>query len=118
MRLLTCSLCGRPFEKQHKDQARCTDCQPLVDDRSLAEYRRARAEVLHGSPICHWCKVNPATTADHLIPKAHGGTDEVWNLVPACGPCNYSRKDKSVPSTTLPRSQSSVSRQSRSMRLT
>lgn len=27
-------------------------------------------------------------TVDHVIPQAHGGTDELENLVLACGPCN------------------------------
>jgi hypothetical protein len=118
MRLLTCSICGKPFEKQHKEQTRCSNCQPTTDDRSLAEYKRARAIVLRNSPMCYWCLTNKATTADHLVPKAHGGTDDVSNLVPACGPCNYSRGDKAAPTilrrSTLP----TTSRQSRSIRLT
>ena len=94
MRYLTCSRCGRPFEQEHSEQRQCLTCRPhTTDDRSLGAYQRARAEVLRGSPLCYWCGVNLATTADHLVPKAHGGTDAVSNLVPACGPCNFSRKD-------------------------
>ncbi len=32
-----------------------------------------------------------ATTADHVIPKSQGGTDDPANLRAACGPCNQSR---------------------------
>lgn len=30
-------------------------------------------------------------TRDHIIPKSLGGTDDVENLRPACGPCNETR---------------------------
>jgi hypothetical protein len=118
MRLLTCSLCAMPFEKQHKDQTRCTNCQPLVDDRSLAPYRHARAVVLRGSPLCHWGCGNLATTADHLLPKSKGGTDDVSNLVPSCGHCNYSRKDKAAPTTQHRSTTPTTKRVSGPMRLT
>jgi len=36
---------------------------------------------------CRYCG-RPATTADHVIPKAKGGTDEMSNLVAACRSCN------------------------------
>lgn len=39
---------------------------------------------------CHWCG-DAADTADHVIPKALGGTDEPSNLVAACRRCNYGR---------------------------
>ena len=40
---------------------------------------------------CHYCGSPHALTADHIVPRAHGGTDEASNLVPACAPCNTSR---------------------------
>lgn len=39
-----------------------------------------------------------ATTADHVIPVAEGGRDELANLVPACVPCNR-HKGKRVTET-------------------
>jgi hypothetical protein len=30
----------------------------------------------------------PATTANHITPRALGGCDEMWNLEAACVPCN------------------------------
>ena len=54
-------------------------------------YLRARATILAGSPLCHWCGTNPATEADHLIEHDRGGTDNIDNLVPACKPCNAKR---------------------------
>lgn len=56
-----------------------------------ADWRRLSARVLERDGyICHYCG-RPATTADHLIPKARGGTDDEANLVAACRACN-SRK--------------------------
>lgn len=35
---------------------------------------------------CYICG-QPATTVHHIIPKALGGKDEEWNLVPLCENC-------------------------------
>src|SRR5690606_35566180 len=56
-------------------------------------YRRARARLLAGSPPCYWCGA-PATTADHLVPLARGGTSDANNLVPSCEKCNFARQDR------------------------
>lgn len=31
---------------------------------------------------------------DHVRPLSRGGHEAEYNLVPACGPCNYSKRDK------------------------
>lgn len=33
-------------------------------------------------------------TADHIVAKANGGTDDAWNLVSACRACNGRKSDK------------------------
>lgn len=42
--------------------------------------------------ICQSCikdsRPVPASTVDHIIPKAHGGTDEESNLQALCWPCH------------------------------
>ena len=58
---------------------------------SNTAYLQARAAILAGSPLCHWCGNNPATEADHLIEHDAGGTDDTNNLVPSCKPCNSRR---------------------------
>ena len=40
---------------------------------------------------CHYCKAAPATTRDHIVPKAKGGPSRWWNLVPSCQPCNLQK---------------------------
>jgi 5-methylcytosine-specific restriction endonuclease McrA len=52
------------------------------------EYRRNRAKILEGKPMCHWCGQRPATTADHV--RREGG-HELENLVSSCWPCNLRR---------------------------
>lgn len=48
----------------------------------------------YGQP-CHYCG-RRADTKDHIWPKALGGTNGLWNLVPACFDCN-SAKGAAVP---------------------
>lgn len=51
-----------------------------------SEHQRARAVVLAGNPVCHWCRCCMATEADHvsLDPIAY---------VPACKSCNSGRRN-------------------------
>lgn len=55
-----------------------------------ADYKRLRKLILANNPQCAYCG-SPATTADHVIAVANGGTSTLDNLVPACKPCNESR---------------------------
>jgi len=45
--------------------------------------------IRNGAPCGH-----PATTANHIIPRRFGGSDEPDNLEAACAPCNYSEGAK------------------------
>lgn len=48
--------------------------------------------------ICQACLRNgrprPAETVDHIIPKAHGGTDDDRNLESLCYSCHYCKTAK------------------------
>lgn len=44
---------------------------------------------------CAYCPA-PATTVDHVIPLARGGTNYEGNLVPACKRCNSAKCDRLV----------------------
>lgn len=59
-------------------------------DQYPHEYRVNRALVLAESDVCWRCGKAGATTADHVIPIAHGGTHERANLRPAHLACNSS----------------------------
>lgn len=43
--------------------------------------------------LCHYCD-NVATTTDHIVPEAIGGTDHRFNKVPACWDCNQKKADE------------------------
>ena len=55
--------------------------------------RKARLLAAFG-PFCWYCK-KPFTprelTFEHLIAKAEGGPNSIWNLRLACYPCNFGR---------------------------
>ncbi|MEU1585224.1 HNH endonuclease [Micromonospora sp. NPDC005710] len=44
--------------------------------------------------VCSLCRRRPATTADHILPLSKGGSNDLTNLRPACGPCNYGRGNR------------------------
>lgn len=61
--------------------------------------------------VCHLCYQDGATTADHVIPRSHGGPNVLENLEPAHRSCNSARQDMPLeewrrlhprPSTQLP----------------
>ena len=69
---------------------------------------KARARELKRTPwwrqkkqegLCHYCEDRfppEEITMDHKIPLAQGGKSTKGNLVPACGPCNYEKQNKST----------------------
>jgi 5-methylcytosine-specific restriction endonuclease McrA len=93
----SCVTCGRAFQPRAKHVRHCSEHEleqqpsPSTVAGRDPVYRRNRKLVLAGSPCCHWCPA-PATTADHLVPAARGGGNELANLVPACEPCNKARR--------------------------
>lgn len=46
--------------------------------------------------ICHLCTLPGATSADHLVPVAHGGKDTPANLAAAHLRCNQVRGTRSI----------------------
>lgn len=58
--------------------------------------RRVNLAEKHGTPWvddCAYC-LQPATTWDHVVPFSKGGSDERWNMAPACRPCQLSKGDR------------------------
>lgn len=51
-----------------------------------------RVQVLSEEPLCRPCdkqgRVTQATIADHIVPKAEGGSDDRENYQPICDPCH------------------------------
>jgi len=44
--------------------------------------------------LCHYCQERPGVTRDHIVPRARGGSNEAWNIVPACVKCNSAKANK------------------------
>lgn len=86
-----CLECGRLTPDTY-----CITCEAKV----MAPYRdpayqRNRQAILAGSPPCVLrilCNGARATTADHILSLARGGTSAISNLQPACGPCNSAKR--------------------------
>ncbi len=82
-----CVDCARAYQRA-RDLKRGTAAQRGYN----AEYMRNRALVLADGPHgCAWGCGRVATTVDHRIPLARGGTNDVENLMPCCALCNSSR---------------------------
>ena len=81
---------GKPRCPEHTRQHE--RARPSRHERGYGNaWDRISAQVLERDGYaCFYCG-GPATTADHVISKARGGTDDMDNLVAACVPCN-SRK--------------------------
>ena len=60
-----------------------------------ATWQRTRSTILAAEPLCRECakrsRVTAATCVDHIVAKAHGGTDEPANLQPLCDPCHKTK---------------------------
>lgn len=107
----TCASCGRVFTGTRATCSKCRYGTDLTRSRAQAikdnHTRRARQiGAQAGAPVatyvydairaegpCVYCGA-PATEVDHVLPLRRGGLEHPDNLVPACGPCNWSKKDR------------------------
>lgn len=80
-------LAHRMARRQHaRSRKRGIDPIPIDIQTMILEQFRGR---------CAYCQA-PATTWDHVVPIVKGGTSEQGNVVPACQPCNSSKRDRNV----------------------
>jgi hypothetical protein len=97
---------GRSYWQRHPDKARENKLRRRAREygaegsHTPAEFR---AKVERYAGRCHWCgkRIRGTPHADHLIALVEGGTDDIGNIVPSCGPCNQS-KNRRMPWEFMP----------------
>jgi 5-methylcytosine-specific restriction endonuclease McrA len=91
--LKACIICGRPGPT-----GRC-DLHPKSPKRS-GSYTRNAAKVRAAATACHICggafTADDPAVADHVRPRAFGGSDSLSNLAAAHRSCN-GRKGSQIP---------------------
>lgn len=45
---------------------------------------------------CYYCGERAPLTMEHVVPLSRGGLHTIGNVVPACGPCNYTKSSRFV----------------------
>lgn len=99
----------KEYNRKNKDKIRKREVEYTIKNRGTIAHamsiRRARKFNNGGSHtfdelvqrfrslgnVCFYCGCSKKLTIDHDIPLSRGGTDNIENILPACGSCN-SRK--------------------------
>ena len=56
--------------------------------------REHLSDVILSNDACVYCGCSEKLTIDHILPINRGGTNDIYNLVPACLSCNSAKRDK------------------------
>lgn len=68
--------------------------------RELSVPRRRREIFERCAGRCHYCRtaltLEGTWHVEHMLPRALGGTDDPFNLVAACAPCNLAKRDRTA----------------------
>ena len=88
-----------------RDGYHCRFCGiPVIRAEVRARIKKSYPEALP------WGRTNQSQHAgfqamwvqyDHVVPHAHGGTNDLHNLVITCAPCNYGRTDRTLEEVDL-----------------
>ncbi len=90
---------GRRYYAENTDQMKANAARRKARVRgadgshTLAEWRAKCVECDHR---CVYCGGAVPLTRDHVVAVANGGTDYIENIVPACAPCNSSKRTRSA----------------------
>src|SRR5664280_2568199 len=100
--LKICCSCQKLYPRPSTgDVGRCPTCtgeyrarQPTTTQRGLgSEWQRAARAQVTSYPWCAKCGATEDLTADHVVPRAHGGTAE-HGLRTLCRSCNGKRGNR------------------------
>lgn len=66
----------------------------IVSELNTTEWKKTRLQILErDNYTCGYCG-NEATSVDHILPRALGGTHDPGNLIACCTPCNSRKQDR------------------------
>jgi len=90
----------REWKKDNPDKAQLIAANSQAKRQLQSGMRRINISVVQWRKlsdlydhVCAYCRMNQATSLDHIIPLARCGEHVLSNIVPACGSCN-SRKNR------------------------
>lgn len=81
----------KQLNKRYKHTRR-TNEKNSISTLSLAQWNECLEHFNHSCCYCGGSKEK--ITQDHFIPVSEGGEYTVKNIVPACGPCNFSKNNR------------------------
>jgi 5-methylcytosine-specific restriction enzyme A len=87
-KLTAATMCDEHAKAVPKPKAWSSTTTSAHDRGYGARWRELRRVVLSRDPSCMLCQAQPSTQVDHLVAKAHGGTDDMTNLRGVCKPCH------------------------------
>jgi len=66
----------------------------MSNELNTTEWKKTRLAILErDNYTCGYCG-NEATSVDHILPRALGGTHDPGNLIACCTPCNSRKQDR------------------------
>ena len=89
----------REYAKAHPESSRARGnkrrtAKTFAGGSFTASEWLALCKQYHNRCLC--CGKRRKLTADHVIPVSKGGTSNIDNIHPLCGPCNSSKRDKTI----------------------
>lgn len=86
---------GKVAAIQDRDRRRSAGLAGRVDRAAW------RAKLKSYGYRCAKCRSGVNVQMDHILPVSRGGTNEIHNLQPLCGPCNLAKRAKILPGTQM-----------------
>ena len=86
---------SKKYSEANPEVKRATEAKRKATKRDNSKFKISTKELkdLYAGP-CSYCGASGEMTLDHVVPISRGGVHGVSNLVPACGPCNFSKGQK------------------------
>jgi 5-methylcytosine-specific restriction endonuclease McrA len=87
---------NKRYAQNNREQLNAKHARRRALKQNAKTYCISRKELwrLYNSK-CFYCG-DKSTTMDHVIPLSRGGSHGIGNLVPSCGPCNYSKAGRTI----------------------